>query len=65
VLQTKIVLGLESTSGNWIKETLGREYVNLVFSLGQGYARIWNAELHKGTLVPLFIPKAPNKHEED
>jgi len=65
VFQTKIILGLEATSGNWIKDTLGREYVNLIFSLGQGYARIWNAELHKGTLVPLFIPKAPNKHEED
>ncbi|KKL17763.1 hypothetical protein LCGC14_2482270, partial [marine sediment metagenome] len=65
VFQTKIIMGLEATSGNWIKDTLGREYVTLIFSLGQGYARIWNAELHKGTLVPLFIPKAPNKHEED
>ncbi len=65
VFQTKIILGLEATSGNWIKETLGSSYVNMIFSLGQGYARIWNAELHKGTLVPLFIPKAPNKHEED
>lgn len=65
VFQTKVILGLEATSGNWIKDTLGREYVNLIFNLGQGYARIWNAELHKGTLVPLFIPKAPNKHEED
>jgi len=65
VFQTKIIMGLEATSGNWIKETLGREYVNLIFSLGQGYARIWNAELHKSTLVPLYIPKAPNKHEED
>ncbi len=65
VFQTKIIMGLESTSGNWIKETLGSEYVNMIYSLGQGYARIWNAELHKGTLVPLFMPKAPNKHEED
>lgn len=65
VFQTKVILGLEATSGNWIKETLGREYVNMIYRLGQGYARIWNAELHKGTLVPLFIPKAPNKHEED
>jgi len=65
VFQTKIILGLEATSSNWIKETLGREYVNMILGLGQGYARVWNAELHKGTLVPLFIPKAPNKHEED
>ncbi len=65
VFQTKVILGLEATSGNWIKETLGREYVNMILRLGQGYARVWNAELHKGTLVPLFIPKAPNKHEED
>jgi len=65
VFQTKIILGLEAASGNWVKETLGREYVNMIYRLGQGYARVWNAELHKGTLVPLYIPKAPNKHEED
>ena len=48
----------------WLQIYHGVDH-NMIYRLGQGYARIWNAELHKGTLVPLFIPKAPNKHEED
>jgi len=65
VFQTKIILGLESSSANWIKETLGREYIETIYRLNQGYARVYNAELHRGTLVPLFIPRARNKHEEE
>lgn len=65
VFQTQIILGLESTSSDWIRDEVGREYVNMIMRLPRGYARIKNTEVHSGTLVPLFIPRAPNKHEEE
>lgn len=65
VFQTQIIMGLESTSADWIKDEVGREYVGMVLRLPRGYARIKNTEVHSSTLVPLYIPRAPNKHEEE
>lgn len=65
VFQTKFILGLEPTSANWIKEEIGREYVEMIMRLPIGVARIKCAEIHGDTLVPIIIPKAPNKHEQD
>lgn len=64
VFQTFFILGLQSASTNWVKDTLGREYVDQVMQLETGYARVLSREIHGDVLVPLFIPKAPNKHEE-
>lgn len=62
--QTTIYMGLEEASRDFARNQVGRGNAGEVLRLVRGQARVWCKEAHGDLLVPLYVPRAPNRHEE-